>query len=185
MGIFITHNLWVWILSSCQAAVCLPGDSCYWDLIPDFPKCHRDKRGMLAHSGINCSLELITFWKTTWICIISEDYSLPSQCFTLKPYKNYIKNDFEPAQSYFLLLIFIGSSLVSLSYKLDSVSYKSIFNSKQVLLAQCYSNKSLTGIRTPFYKVQRQREKDKQIKLKCQPRARAGNALVPTLKINK
>lgn len=71
--------------------------------------------------------------------------------------KTTFKNDFEPAQSYFLLLIFIGS----LNYKLDFCLIQCIFNSKQVLLAQCYSNKKITGVRTSFYKVQRKSERDK------------------------
>lgn len=164
MGIFITHNRWGWSLSSCQAAVCFPGDSCCWDSIPGFSKCHRKKHGTLAHSCINFSLELITFQKTThgFASLMKiTHYHCDVLCCDLT--KATIRNDFEPAQSYFLplILIFIGSSIVSLSYKLDSASFQSIFNSKHVVLVQCYSNKSLTGLRTLFYKVQRQRERDK------------------------
>lgn len=116
IGIFIIHNRWVWSLSSCQAAVCFPGDSCYWDSIPGFSKCHRKKRGMLAHSCMNCSLELIAFQKTTHkFALLMKITHCHRDVLHCDLTKTTFKNDFEPAQSYFLLLIFIGS----LNYKLD------------------------------------------------------------------
>lgn len=40
-------------------------DSCYWDSISGFFKCHEKKRRVLAYSSINSSVELINFLKTT------------------------------------------------------------------------------------------------------------------------
>lgn len=82
------------ILNLCQTAVYFRGDSCYWDSIPDFFKCHRKKHCMLAYSCINCSLELINLLKTTYrIALIMKTthYHFGVLCCDLM--KNTLKNN--------------------------------------------------------------------------------------------